>query len=178
MAFIKMSPEVLVASGDVTVIGTDDLFVVKQMALASPLGRARICTHLQSTDTLQEMLIAMVRGRYIRPHAHRGKSESLHMVEGELTVVLFGNDGRIQRLVDLSANGSQDLYYRLAAPTFHTVVLRTQLAVFHETTNGPFIPSDVDFPIWSPDERDSIGASAFFDQLLEDVGEFRRSEGL
>ncbi len=83
MAFIKMSPEVLVASGDVTVIGADDLFVVKQMALASPLGRARICTHLQSTDTLHEMLIAMVCGRYIRPHAHLGKSVSFHMVEGE-----------------------------------------------------------------------------------------------
>ncbi len=91
--------------------------------------------------------------------------------------MLFGNDGKIQCLVDLSANGSQVLYYRVAAPTLHTVVLRAQLAVFHETTNGPFIPSDVDFPIWSPDERDSIGASAFLDNLLKDVGEFRWSVG-
>lgn len=117
----------------------------------------------------------MVRGRYISPHAHRGESESFHMLEGELTVVLFANDGRIDRVVDLSANGPQALYWRLAASTCHKVVLSTRLAVFDETTNGLFIPSDVDYPIWSPDERELIGASAFLDHQLEDVGEFRRS---
>ena len=169
-----MTPEVLVASGDVTLIGATELEKVKHMALASSSGRARICAHRTSADALHEMLIAMRGRRYIRPHAHYGKSESFHMVEGELTIVLFTNDGRIQQLVDLSAKGGDTLYYRLSSPTVHTVVLRTELAVFHETTNGPFRPSDSYFPAWSPDERNTSGASEFLEGLLADIDKFRR----
>ena len=174
MALIEVTPEILVASGDVTLIGAAELEQVKRMALASPSGRARICAHQKSSDALHEMLIAMGGGRYVRPHAHYGKSESFHMVEGELTIVLFANDGRIQQLVDLSATGAQSLYYRLSSPTVHTVVLRTALAVFHETTNGPFRPSDAYFPAWSPDERNTSGASVFLERLLVDIDKFRR----
>ena len=170
-----MTPEVLVASGDVTLIGATELEKVKHMALASSSGRARICAHRTSADALHEMLIAMRGRRYVRPHAHYGKSESFHMIEGELTIVLFANDGRIQQLVDLSAKGGDTLYYRLSSPTVHTVVLRTELAVFHETTNGPFVPRDAYFPAWSPDERNTSGASAFLERLLVDIDKLRRS---
>lgn len=175
MSFKAVSDQVLVAGSDVTVVGAAELAQVKRMAQASPTGRARICAHRSTDDPLHEMLIALVGGRYIRPHAHRGKSESFHMIEGDLTIVLYDAEGRLQRLVDLSATGNGALYYRLAAPTFHTVVPRTDIAVFHETTNGPFDPRDTLFPAWAPDESDPAVGQAFLDRLLSQMDAFRRT---
>jgi cupin fold WbuC family metalloprotein len=171
-ALQAVNDQVLVSTADVTVIGSEELERVKRMALASPTGSARICAHPSASDPLHEMLIALVGGRFIRPHAHRGKSESFHMIEGALTIVLFDDAGEISRLVDLSARGREAVYYRLATPTFHTVVPRTPLAVFHETTNGPFDRRDALFPDWAPDGSDPAAGRAYLDRLLVRIGEF------
>jgi cupin fold WbuC family metalloprotein len=173
-AFEAVSDQVLVSTADVTVIGAAELDRVKRMALASPTGSARICAHPSASDPLHEMLIALVGGRYIRPHAHRGKSESFHMIEGALTIVLFDEAGEIRRLVDLSAAGDGAVYYRLATPTFHTVVPRSSLAVFHETTNGPFDRRDALFPDWAPDGSDAAAGKVWLDLLLVRIDEFAR----
>lgn len=173
MSFEAVSDQVLVAHGDVIVVGSAEMDRVKRMAMASPAGSARICAHPSTGDLLHEMLIALVGGRYIRPHAHRGKSESFHMIEGDLTIVLFDDAGEILRLVELSAGGNGALFYRLATPIFHTVVPRSQIAVFHETTNGPFDPNDALFPSWAPDSKDPHEGRLFLDRLLVRVAGFR-----
>lgn len=173
MSFTMVSDQVLVANEDVAVIGPAEIKRVKGMALASPAGSARICAHRTSDDLLHEMLIAQVGGRYIRPHAHPGKCESFHMIEGAITIVLFDEDGEIRRLVDLSASGDGALFYRLSVPTFHTVVLRTPIAVFHETTNGPFDRRDTRFASWAPETSDWAACTAFHDALLARIADFR-----
>ena len=39
-------------------------------------------------------------------------------------------------------------------PCFHTVLVSTPFALFHETTNGPFRRDEVEFAPWSPAEGD------------------------
>jgi cupin fold WbuC family metalloprotein len=175
MALDQIDPQILVARSEVTIVGRAELDRVKAMAAANPRGLARICAHPNDDDPLHEMLLAIKPNRYIRPHAHRGKSESFHMMEGALTVVLFDDAGDILQLVDLSADGSGAPYYRLARQQYHTVVPWNDMVVFHETTNGPFRRADTLFPEWGPPETDVAAGRAYLERLLARIEDFRRS---
>ena len=72
-----------------------------------------------------------------------------------MTVVVFTEDGAIREVLRLGSYPSDRLfYYRLAEPFFHTVLLDADLAVIHETTNGPFDRRETEFACWAPEEED------------------------
>jgi hypothetical protein len=58
-------------------------------------------------------------------------------------------------------DSNRQFYYRLAEPAFHTVIVESDQAVIHETTNGPFDPKDTEFADWSPPENDLIAVERF-----------------
>jgi len=170
MRFKKLSPEVLVTESDVTVISGKNIETIKHMALSSPLGRARICAHSSSDELLHEMLIVLAKDGYIAPHKHLEKSESFHMIEGAMDVIIFNENGKVERKIELSAQNTEGLpfYYRLAKPLFHTVIPKTKVVVFHETTNGPFRREDTIYAEWAPAEDDEYPVQeAFITQILQ-----------
>lgn len=127
---------------------------LRRLAAESPLGRARICAHHSPADVVQEMLIVVMRESYIRPHKHLAKSESFHMIEGEMDVLIFSDDGLLENVIAMSAyKDSANFYYRLCIPKFHTLVLKSEWALFHETTSGPFNPEDSVGAPWAPSEK-------------------------
>ena len=129
------------------------LIALRQLAAENPLGRSRICTHLSTNDVVHEMLIVVMRESYIRPHKHLSKSESFHMIEGEMDILIFSDDGLLENVISMSSyNDSAKFYYRLCIPKFHTLVLKSECALFHETTSGPFNPKDSVGAPWSPPE--------------------------
>ncbi len=82
---------------------------------------------------------------YIRPHKHPGKSEAFHIVEGEVDIVVFKDDGEIDQVVPLGRpGGGRSFYYRMSKPFFHTLIIRSDLLIVHEITNGPFRPQGTD----------------------------------
>ena len=84
---------------DIIQIRKKDLSKLKSMALDSPLKRARYCLHHTTEDPVQEMIIALHNSTYVRPHRHIGKSESFHIIEGILNVVIFDNFGEVKKLL-------------------------------------------------------------------------------
>lgn len=142
---------VQVAAGGVVCLAAADVERVREQSLRSARQRARICAHPVTDDPLHEMIICLNRGTYIQPHRHAGKSESFHMIEGELSVVLFEDNGEIRQVIRMGPYQSQQtFFYRLMEPCFHTVLVRTPQAVFHETTNGPFDQADTEYAPWAP----------------------------
>ena len=147
--------EVQVAGGGVVCLAAIDVERVRERGIRAERKRARICAHPSASDPLHEMIICLDRGTYIRPHRHACKSESFHIIEGELDVVLFEDDGAIREVIRMGPYRSQrTFFYRLMEPCFHTVLVRTRQAVFHETTNGPFDPADAEYAPWAPPEGD------------------------
>ena len=130
---------------------------VQQLTAAlpqSPQGRVRICAHSSPEDRVHEMIIVLAKGSYIRPHRHHGKSESFHLIEGELDIVIFDVQGVPSEIVRMGpyGNGSgRQFYYRMNAALYHTVIVRTESTVFHETTTGPFVAGDAEFALWAPE---------------------------
>jgi cupin fold WbuC family metalloprotein len=147
-------------------IGPDWLVRLKRAALDSPLGRSRVCVHVDDAATVQEMILAMRQDVLFRPHRHLKKTESFHMIEGALDIVVFDLDGTPTRAIQLSTIGSgKPFYYRLNESLFHAVLPRTPLVVFHETTTGPFAKNDAQFTDWAP--QDPTRLRAFLEDAIK-----------
>ena len=157
------SLEVCKARAGVFSVSSDDLRLLKERAKASKLHRSRICCHGLNEDLVHEMIIAMTNEVRIQPHRHLDKEESFHVVEGDLTVILFDKAGGITNTIELGEYRlGKNCYYRLPKNIFHTVVVRSEIAVIHEVTNGPFIEGqseNADFNFCFPDNSRDIGSS-------------------
>ena len=89
-------------------------------------------------------------------------------IEGELDVVFFDDSGRVARRVRMGpADSGRTVIYRLSNDQWHTVVVRTETAVVHETTNGPFDPQENEFAPWSPEPGERAAVARFMRQLTE-----------
>ncbi|MET4419013.1 WbuC family cupin fold metalloprotein [Bradyrhizobium sp. RT3a] len=170
MTLVQKSPEVFLAEGPIAAVGQAEINTLKAAVQASPKRRARINAHPDGEDALHEMIIAIDASSYIRPHKHPGKSEAFHIVEGEVDIVVFNDNGEIDRVVELAApGGRRPFYYRMSHAFFHTLIIRSDLLVVHEITNGPFHPSATVFADFAPDDRETDKAEAYQTELVRRV---------
>ena len=149
----RINDEVFVAKESIVVLGDEELTFIRKQASSNPRQRARICAHRNSGDPLHEMFIALSRQTYIQPHRHRQKSESFHIVDGEVDVVLFEDDGAIHEVIPLGSFGSgRAAFYRLDSLRYHTLVIRSEFLLMHEVTNGPFDRRLTEYAPFAPGE--------------------------
>jgi cupin fold WbuC family metalloprotein len=175
MKLIRQSPDVFLAPGPVCTIGDEEVAFIKNAAIESAKGRARINAHPDGDDTLHEMVIAIRQDSYIRPHRHPGKSEAFHMVQGAVDIVIFDDSGDLRDVVRLGApGGDRAFYYRISIPLFHTLLIRSNILVVHEITNGPFVPGAAIFAPFAPDESDTSAAEHYLGELDRRVTAFAR----
>ena len=150
----------------IVAVGASDIVRLKELALRSPLKRARLCTHRHANDLLHEMLIVITRESYVRPHKHLNRVESFSMLEGEADLLLFDDDGQPTRLLALGTASSGKLFYhRLDQPVFHTVLVRSEFVVIHEVTQGPFERDRTVFAPWAPAATEVAAANAYNQSL-------------
>jgi len=171
--------EVLYATAPIVQIAQSDIAELVRLADRNARRRIRVCTHRDVKDRLHEMLIVHVRDTYVRPHKHPGKSESFHLIKGEVDVVIFDEAGTITDVIGMGDYSSgKTFYYRMADPYYHTLLIQSDVIVFHETTNGPFERSETLFAPWAPEEHAEAERSAFMQQLARKVtGFLREKEG-
>ncbi len=151
---------------DIIEIKGQDLEPLKQAARQAPLRRARFCLHRDENDKVHEMVIAFCRDSYVPPHRHRNKSESFHMIEGRLLVVLFDDRGLVTRKIEMTPlPEGKTFFYRLNMEQWHTVIPLTDFVIIHETTAGPFKKEESDFPAWAPAAVDEAAIRKFIRQI-------------
>lgn len=149
----QLNAAVYAPNTDIVKIDSNDIALLKEKVMETPDKRIRVCAHENAASCLHEMLIVMAKGSYIRPHKHKNKSESFHIIEGLLDVIVFDEVGNILDTIPMgNPESGKNFFYRLLAPYFHTLLLRTELVVFHETTNGPFQKADTVYAPWSPNQ--------------------------
>lgn len=168
--FSKINEEVLYSKDIVTKLNKADILNFKNQSSINLRKRIRLCAHTEQLDLLHEMFIVHERGAYVRPHRHHGKSESTHIVEGNVDVVLFSDDGRIEQVISMGDYKSgKTFYYRIAKPIYHTLIVRSEVLVFHETTNGPFNRSTSNFAPWAPVDTDEKSIIHYMSNLEEQL---------
>lgn len=159
------------AVGPIASIGSEEIEFLRREVAGNAKGRVRINLHPENADTLHEMFIAIRPDSYIRPHKHPNKSEAFHIVYGEVDIVVFEDDGSIREIVALAAGGGEKaFYYRMSQPYFHTLLIKSDILVVHEITNGPFVKDGTLFGSFAPDEDANPHAiSAWQDGLADRV---------
>lgn len=162
-AIRKINDEVYYTATGVTLVGPEEIAFLKARAAETPRRRTRLCTHPAPDNGLHEMLIVHGHDAYVRPHRHLGKSESLHVMEGRATAILFDEDGAPRRRVSLGDDACR--YYRIDDAVFHSLVIDSGWFVFHEVTAGPLDPSKTEWAAWSPDGNNETEAQRYVAEL-------------
>jgi len=160
--------EAIFATEDVLEVGPAMLAQLKQRAAESPRGRFRLCLHHGTDHCCQEMAIVQCRGTYVRPHRHRPeKSKSYHVIEGDMTVYLFDDAGRVTRRVAMGPPaGDRTFLFRLVGREWYLPVAETEMVIYHEVFPGPFEKDvDVEYAPWSPEQDDPVAAANFLRDL-------------
>lgn len=175
MKLRKLSEEVFVAEDAIVRLGQAELDLIRHQAAVSPRRRARICAHRDHSDAVHEMFIAISADSYIHPHKHLGKGESFHIVQGQVDVVVFDDDGELLDVVELGDRGSRkDFFYRLSTSLFHTLLIPADVLVVHEVTKGPFDPQRTVLAPFAPSEHEPEW-TAYMRGVADRVKEWRRS---
>jgi cupin fold WbuC family metalloprotein len=166
MKLRRENEEVFYTEDTVVCVGRKEIDFLKAQALANPRSRVRLCTHLTPDNPLHEMLILHGRDTYVRPHKHLNKSESFHIIEGTGVIVLFDEKGLPTQTIPMGDLASGHFfYYRLAKAAYHTVVITSDILIFHESTNGPFHREETLFAPWAPDLSDTKAATEYLSHL-------------
>lgn len=136
---------------EISVVDGSIIDLLKSMAQDSSKKRSRAC--MGNTDSpVQEMVIVLQEGSYVRPHKHpKHKAESYHIVEGELLVKIFTEEGSLYREIKLN---KKTPFYRLKGGWYHQPVSLTPVCVYHEVYAGPYNKDvDVLYAPWADEEK-------------------------
>ena len=154
MNYKIVNEEIFYTKELITKVTVDDISLLKHNASNNSRKRVRLCTHQNINDSTHEMMIIHAKGNYIPPHKHILKSESFHLIEGLLDVVLFDDFGTITEIIHMSINENEKaFYYRIPANCYHTLLILSDWLVYHETTSGPFDRQQMKFAQWAPSEN-------------------------
>ena len=125
----------------------------------------RLCLHEDPDALLHDMIVVQYAGQYFRPHKHLEKNESYHMIEGEMGVVIFDDEGKVVDACRMDASGTA--IYGVGTGMYHTNFPLTDVAVYHESRPGPFVPGDSVFAPWGPDGENEEAARKFVAEMAE-----------
>lgn len=152
----------------ITHISGDVVLTERKQAEELDTKRSRICFHRGSADALHEMMITFHRDTYVRPHKHLSKTESYLVIDGEIELVYFDDNGVVKKRVDMgNYTSGKDFYLKSVSDEWHTVLIKSEFATILEVTNGPFVADECVFASWAPEVSDKSAADAYMQKLLQ-----------
>lgn len=154
------------------IIDQNKLDELSRDAVNSERLRKNLNLHDDYADPCQRLFNAMEPGTYIRPHRHLHppKPECFMAIRGRLALVVFTDQGQVERVVPFG-EGCDVVTIDLPPAVWHTLIPLEPGSIFFETKPGPYIPlSDKDFASWSPEEG-SREVSAYLQELVTKVKE-------
>ena len=112
------------------------------------------------------IILERQRGRYYRPHKHSDKDETCHVIEGEIALFLFDQEGKVTKRVEI--RGEATMVFRVETGRWHTLVPVTDTVVYHESKVGPFLgDNDSIYPSWAPDGCNREAARLYIANLMK-----------
>lgn|SRR3989338_4041392 len=136
-------------SNNFIVVDKQWLIRLKNDAKQSEKQMARLLMHHAVNDYVQEMLIAFTDQCNIKPNHSENKTESLQVLEGELLLTIFNEQGKVLEEIEMGPVGSSKPFlYRFHSSPWHTMSAKTPEVVVHEILQGPFVKVEEKEPEW------------------------------
>lgn len=160
--------KVIFNSKDIVKLDRQYLQLLKEKITKKSLKTVRLCLHKNINDLLHEMIIIHSKDAYVRPHKHKRKTETFHLIEGSFFLVVFDRNGKIVRKIFMSDQDKRGgLLCRFNKNIWHTVIPLSDFVVFHEITNGPYVKEgDSTFASWAPEEKNKGKVKKFIQNML------------
>jgi len=166
---MKYPEEIIFNSDEFVMLDIGSVADLIEISKKNKRRRARICAHNSEEDKLHEMFIVHEKDTYVRPHKHINKTESFHLIHGKIRVIIFNDDGVIKKAIEMGEyRKGNPFFYRIGTDVYHTLQILSEFAVFHETTNGPFIRENTIWADWAPKENDLNEIEKFMSNLEHD----------
>ena len=128
----------------------------------------RLCLHNGPDADFHSMIILERKGGKYPPHKHLKKGESMHIIQGELAVFSFDEQGSLDDCCILQLDSV--LIYRVRVAQFHSIMPLTDVVIYHESTIGPFLGEENSIlPEWAPDKDNQDQTDKFNERLLKAV---------
>lgn len=116
-------------------VDSGDIAEIKRLAVAES-GPARYSLHASPASLLHSMIILQPFGTYAQPRKHPTKVKLFHIVDGEMVVLIFEQDGAVRAAHHLATD--KVLVVHVEPDCYHTNIALTPQAVYHEVITGPF----------------------------------------
>jgi cupin fold WbuC family metalloprotein len=139
------------------------------IAKVSERGRFIFRIHDSLKAEQHLMLNAVSQGNYVRPHKHNEleKTESFRLLKGKASVVMFKDDGVINKIVKLSEVGKNIVTIR--PNIWHTIISDEPFVILEskrQARGGYLKEIDKEFARWAPEEN-TEESKEYFQKLLE-----------
>ena len=97
----------------------------------------RINLHNNPGEKYHDMIILQRKKTNYPVHKHPVGGETIHMIEGKIEVVFFTSSGKIKKTLNMDTKNN--VIYRVPPNLFHTYKILSNVAIFHENKDGPYI---------------------------------------
>ena len=105
----------------------------------------RICLHKNIDAKHHDMIILQQKKNFYKPHKHKRKGETYHIINGKMCCVMFNNYGKIKSICLLKRNE----IFRTPLNVYHTMLPVSEFVIYHESKLGPLLKkNDSVFPKW------------------------------
>ena len=85
------------------------------------------------------MVLAFCAGTEVPIHRHRNRTESFHVIEGQLEVLIFDDRGIVTESIKMGPiESGLTFLYRINKDAWHTVKPLTEIVIIHEVVAGPY----------------------------------------
>lgn len=106
----------------------------------------RICLHKNNKSKHHDMIILQQKKNFYKPHKHKKKGETYHIIYGSMICILFTNTGVVQKTCVIKKND----IFRTPINKYHTMMPLSEYVIYHESKPGPFLKKgDSIFPDWN-----------------------------
>lgn len=168
-SFNKYTEEVFHSNKNFLFLEKKDIENLQNYAAENIRQRARICSHKNSEELVQEMFIIHPKGAYVRPHKHINKIESMLILEGEVDFILFDELGNLEKKISMgSYTSGKPFYESMRTEKFHSLSIKSEWLFFLEITKGPFRKDDTIFAPWSPEESSLDEVNLFMKKYFKE----------
>lgn len=166
-AFNEVAEGIFYTNASLVVTDVKTIEFLKQEARINTTKRARLCAHPSADATQHDMLIVSHQQTYVVPHRHKSKSESFIVLEGTTDILIFNNDGVVEKQFVMGpANSGLPFFYRMPKGKYHSLVIKSELLVFLESTIGPFCKEDMEEAPWAPASQYREDGKSYLQEVL------------
>ena len=141
----KKNDRVFYANKNPFSITRQQLSLIKELAFFRGVDICRICLHINNKSDIHEMLMMHTQPSSTGPLKQDKTSISYHIIEGELEIKLYDNNGNEVKNYNLNSHSSSTISshsLRLNANQYRSIHSKSNYTLFLETASGPFKDSD------------------------------------